>query len=445
MHAKSDETALIGREATRPALIVAALCAAYAVAFVDRSLVAVAGGPIKNDLGLSDIQFGLISGTAFVVLYCLCGLPMGWMADRFDRRMTITAGLLFWSAMTVFCGLAGSFAVFFTARVGVGLGEAILLPAGMSLLSSAVAKEKMARAVAIFLMGSTIGNGTAFLGGGFLLNRLSGLNPGFPFAGQMAPWQILFLTASLPGLVLAVLFAQIREPRRSAQGAVVAGFWSGAMAAILHMLNFRRAYGFLTAATACSIILTQAQAAWVPLVYVRNFGLSSGDSAISVGLMFIISAPIGQWVGGFLIDNLRMRGVRAPTHVVLALCAVMALPAAFLFCTSDQLAASRSAYVLFNFLVFAATPAGLTGWQLLTPERNAGMTVAILVSVVTLIGVGLGPVVVGWLNDYVFQDEAALGKSLFIVILLSGLACFGLALTGRGAYAEAIERGMGMH
>ncbi len=96
--------------------------------------------------------------------------------------------------------------------------------------------------------------------------------------------------------------------------------------------------------------------------------------------------------------------------MVLAFCAVTALPAAFLFCTSDQLVVSRSAYVLFNFLVFAATPAGLTGWQLLTPERSAGITVAILVSVVTLIGVGLGPVVVGWLNDHVFQDGNGLGK-----------------------------------
>ncbi len=169
----------------------------------------------------------------------------------------------------------------------------------MSLLSSAVPKEKMARAVAIFLMGSTIGNAAAFLGGGFLLNRLDRADLSLPFASQMAPWQILFLMASAPGVILAILFARIREPGRSGFDKAAAGFRGSISAALLHMLDFWRAYGFLTAATSCSIILTQAQAAWVPQLFVRNFGLSPGDSAISVGLMFLVSAPTGQWVGGF--------------------------------------------------------------------------------------------------------------------------------------------------
>jgi MFS family permease len=438
MRTDPKKNTLTDREASRPALIVAALCASYAVAFVDRALVGVAGAPIKSSLALSDSQFGLVHGTAFVALYCLCGIPMGWMADRLDRRLMIAAGLLFWSAMTAFCGMAGSFAAFFVFRVGVGLGEAVLVPAGMSLLSSAVTREKMARSVAIFLMGATIGNAIALLGGGFLLNRLGPLDLGISLVGHLAPWQMLFLIASVPGVVLALLVARIREPRRTNTVGGGAGFRQSVSAALLHIRRFKGAYGFLTAATACSIILSQAQAAWVPLLYVRKFGFSPGDSAIAVGIMFLISAPAGQWTGGVLIDRLLVRGIAAPSNVVLAVCALMAMPAAFLFCLSDQIWISRSAYVVFNYLVFAATPAGLTGWQLLTPERNSGMTIAILVSIVTLIGVGLGPAVVGWLNDYVFRDEAALGKSLFLVILISGVACCGVALAGRRAYAKAV-------
>jgi MFS family permease len=440
MHPSPRIPSRLDRKRVRAGVIVAALCAAYAVAFVDRSLVGIAGAPIKSDLALSDSQFGLLHGAAFVVLYCLCGVPLGWMADRLDRRMMIATGLLFWSVMTVFCGLAQSFSVFFIARIGVGLGEAILVPAGMSLLSSAVAKEKMAQSVAIFLMGAAIGNAVALLGGGYLLNRLSGSPPGFPFPAHLAPWQLLFLIAAVPGVVLAGIFALLGEPPRVAGAETRIGFWRSVSAAIAHMRGSAQAYGFLTAATACSIILAQAQAAWVPLLYVRKFGLSPGDSAIALGLMFLISAPTGQWAGGILIDRLQAAGVRAPSNLVLALCAAAALPAAFLFCMSDQLTVSRSAYLVFNFLVFAATPAGLTGWQLLTPERIAGMSIAILVSIVTLVGVGLGPALVGWLTDLVFQDEAALGRSLFVVIAVAGTACFGLALMGRTVYAEAVGR-----
>jgi hypothetical protein len=99
---------------------------------------------------------------------------------------------------------------------------------------------------------------------------------------------------------------------------------------------------------------------------------------------------------------------------------------------------SRAAYVVFNFLVFAATPTGLTGWQLLTPERVAGVTMAILVSLVTLMGAGLGPILVGWAKDSIFRDESALGTSLFSVISIAAAACFVLSICGRKPYSEAL-------
>ncbi|UZE49838.1 MFS transporter [Rhodopseudomonas sp. P2A-2r] len=407
------------------------------MAFIDRALIGVAGAPIKHDFGLSDTQFGLMHGMAFVALYCLCGIPMGWIADCVDRRLMIAAALLFWSVMTAICGLAGSFSQFFMARIGVGLGEAVLVPAGMSLLSSVVSRHRMARSVAIFLMGAALGSSIALLGGGFLLNHFSAANP---LQGQYEPWQLLFLIACVPGLVLAVVFALIREPPRIRSEADPARFSSSVVDALSHLGQFKKAYGFLTAATACSVLLAQAQAAWVPLLYVRKFGLSAGDSAIWLGIMFVISAPIGQWVGGLLIDWLYARKVPAPSNVVLASCAIAAILPAYVFCSSDQLWTSRAAYVLFNFLVFAATPAGLTGWQQLTPKRMAGLTIAILVSVVTLVGVDIGPALVGWLIDRVFQSEAAIGYALFLVIAVTAVLCCAFSISGRKAYSEALAR-----
>jgi len=399
------------------------------VSFIDRALVAVAGAPIKHDLHLSDSLFGALQGPAFVALYCLCGVPLGWLADRVSRRNLIAAGLLFWTAMTAVCGLAHSVGVFALGRIGVGLGEACLLPAGMSLLADVIPARRMAGAVAVFLLGSTAGNVVALLLGGHLLTWLAPV-------GGVAPWRALFLLACAPGVLMAALMMTIREPPRLG---VPGPSWLELKHALGHLRANARAYGFLTAATACSVTLAQAQAAWIPQVYGRRFGLAPGHSAVLVGWLFLISAPAGQWMGGLLIDRFRARGVAAPSNLVLALFCAACLPAATLFCTATDLTRAAAGYAVFNALVFAATPAGLSGWQALTPSRFRGMTIALLVSAVTLIGVGLGPVLVGTLTDHVFRDEKALGSSLLSIILAAGAAGTGFALAGRRAFARSVS------
>jgi MFS family permease len=288
---------LFGRLFTPYRSILALLFCSYVAAFIDRGLVSVAGAPIKHDLGLTDTQFGLLNGTAFVALYCVCGIPLGWLADRIDRRAVIALGLLIWSAMTATCAIAGSFGAFFLARVGVGLGEACLVPAGISLLGSVTPRRRMARAVAIFLMGAAVGNVFALLAGGRILERIGTVT--IPIFGQIAPWRVLFLLAAVPGFALAALVMVIREPARAAS---FVRPWSALKAASALLRDDRRAYVPLTIATAFIITLSQTQAAWVPLFYTRAFGLAPGAAAQIVGLMFLLSAPAGQWLGGLLID-----------------------------------------------------------------------------------------------------------------------------------------------
>jgi MFS family permease len=420
-----------GESFTRYRSILALLFCSYVLAFIDRGLVSVAGAPIKHDLGLSDTQFGLLNGTAFVALYCVCGIPLGWLADRINRRAVIALGLVIWSTMTAACAVTGSFRAFFLARVGVGFGEACLVPAGISLLGSVTPRRRMARAVAIFLMGAAVGNVFALLAGGRILERMDATT--IPGLGQIAPWRGLFLLAAVPGLVLAALVLGIREPARAASSVRP---WSALKTASAMLYANRRAYVPLTMATACIITLSQTQAAWVPLFYTRAFGLTAGRAAQMVGLMFLLSAPAGQWLGGMFIDHLRSRGIAAAPHVLQAACAILCIAPAVLFCTAKQLGYSRAGYIVFNLLVFAATPAGMTAWQLLTPERSQGLIVALLIAVVTMIGVGVGPVVVGALADRVFGHE--IGISLLCVIIGAGIGGFFTALSGRRAFTQSL-------
>ncbi len=433
------------RQARAARRVVLLLALSYAVSFVDRALVAVAGAPIRHEFGLSDTQFGSLHGLAFAAMYCLCGVPFGWLADRVARRGLLAAGLVFWSAMTALCGLATSYPMFFAARIGVGFGEACLVPVAMSMLGNTVARGEMAQAVAIFLMGATLGNSAALIGGGQLLSALG--NDAVRAAwhlGSAPPWRVLFGVAALPGFVVALLAMMLREPPRDGVDSSAAGA-RGLRAAALHLRAHGRAYGFLTAATACSVTLSQAQAAWMPLFFVRRFGLAPGDAATTVGLLFLATAPAGQWAGGrALALMLQRRGVDAPANLLLALTGLLSLPAAACFCFADDRRTCELGYAAFNFIVFSATPAGMTGWQWLTPDRVRGLLVAVLVAAVTLVGVGLGPSAVGLLTDRWFADPRALNLALLMLVCAAGLACAAFALAGRRAFARATHAGDAM-
>ena len=396
------------------------LALAYTLSFFDRALVAVAGASIKRDLGLDDGQFGFLSGTAFAILYGLFSVPLGWYADRTDRRALIACGMLFWSAMTAVCGLAQSFAVMVAARIGVGIGEACLIPAAVSLIHDTVPAERRARAIALFLIGAALGNAFALLGGGFALQYLTATI-------GLAPWRLLFLAASLPGLVLAATLLAVEEPARTANRS-----WSTAHTSLAHLRDNSQAYGLLTAATACSIALAQTQAAWIPQFFSRRFDLAPGEGAVTAGFLFLLSAPLGQWVGGQMIDRFAKRGIPAAHNLVLAICCAMSLPAAAGYCLADDLHHAELAYLLFNLLVFAATPAGLSGWQRLTPARYQGMVSALLGAIATVFGIGLGPLAVG-----VLADRWTLAPALLTVSLTAGVAGTSLALAGRKPFALA--------
>jgi predicted MFS family arabinose efflux permease len=416
--------------------LLALLFCGYATAFVDRGLVSVVAAPLQRDLGLSDTQLGLVNGMAFVASYCVCGIPLGWLVDRVNRRALIGMSLLFWSIMTAVCALADSFGEFFLARVGVGLGEAGLVPAAISLLGSEIPRGKMARSVAIFIMGATVGNAVALLAGGQLLNLISSTVSSHWGFNRLAPWRALFLVAAVPGVALAALFVGVHEPPRPTGSVRLLGALRAALAVLY---TNRAAYGPLCIATACILTLSQTQAAWIPLLYGRVFHLSPGDAAVLVGVMFVVSAPAGQYLGGILIDLLRAHGMADAPHLIQAGGSVLCIPAAVIFCSSTRIGVSMAGYILFNLLVFAATPAGMTGWQLLTPRRCQGLVIALLLAVVTLIGVGVGPVVVGALTDRIFGGQNALGTSLLLVIFVAGTIGFFAALWGRGAFIRSLS------
>jgi MFS family permease len=420
-----------------PWLLVGVLFCSYLVAFIDRGLVSVAAAPIKYDLALSDARLGLLLGPAFVVFFCLCGIPLGWLADRTSRRGVLALGMLLWSLMTALCGLAGSFGSFLAARLGVGLGEACLVPAGVALIAEATPRRHIGKALGVFLMGATCGNAAALLAGGHLLDAITFAAGSVGGVAQsLAPWRILFLLASLPGPVLAVAIMALRELPRAIP---LEPLWPSLRVAWRNLGRAKASYGYLSVATACLLGLAQVPATWMPLYYGQAFGISAGTSAFLVGLIFLATAPTGQWLGSVLLDRMRNAGIVAAPHLLQAVCALTCLPAAIVFCTSRRLGWCEAAYAVYNLVVFAATPAGLTGWRLLTPQKMMGLTIALLMSAVTFAAIGCGAAVVGAMTDFLFRSETALGGSLLVVITLAALIGLSSALLGRRPFATDVR------
>jgi MFS family permease len=201
---------------------VTVLCLALLVSYTDRLIVNLVVDPIRADLDLSDIEISLLQGAGFAVIFALAGLRSGRLADAVNRRNLIVAGVLLWSVATAGCGLAADFSSFFAARVGVGLGEAALVPAASALIVDLFSPRRRGTALGVFSLGATFGAGGALLFGGELLGWIrAGWFAGVPLAGDLAPWRLVFPLVALPGFALVPLLLTIREPVRHARSGLL--------------------------------------------------------------------------------------------------------------------------------------------------------------------------------------------------------------------------------
>jgi len=194
--------------------VLGVLVLVYVFNFLDRQILSILAERIKADLGLTDANLGFLYGTAFAVFYALFGIPLGRLADTWDRRRLISLGIGFWSVMTAMSGLAQSFLQLGAARVGVGVGEASASPAAFSMLSDYFPQRVRATVLAIYASGIYIGGGVGIFLGGAIVDRWDILwahtAPPFGLRG----WQVAFFVVGIPGLLLALWVRSLREPLR---------------------------------------------------------------------------------------------------------------------------------------------------------------------------------------------------------------------------------------
>lgn len=185
----------------------------YVLNFVDRQVISILAEDIKRDLNLKDEDLGFLYGTAFGVFYALFGIPLGRLADSWHRVRLMTVGLALWSTMTALSGFSRTGGQLAAARIGVGIGEATASPAAYSLISDYFPKRLRATALSIYSAGLYVGGGVSLFIGGLIVQ---GWNRAYPGGGPLGlvGWQAAFLAVGIPGLIVALWVATIREPIR---------------------------------------------------------------------------------------------------------------------------------------------------------------------------------------------------------------------------------------
>lgn len=398
------------------------------LSLLDRQIMALLIPDMRRDLGLTDFHMGLLQGVVFSAFYVTFGLLFGWIIDRFSRRAVIFAGVTFWSMATAACGLAGNFFQLILARFGVGAGEAALNPAGYSIISDTFPRHRLSLAMSVFGAGSYLGIGVSLVLGGYLIDAFPKEGVVVPVLGHLSAWRAVFLAAGLPGLLIAFLIWTMADPPRR-------GRVEQASSSIGDTVGFMRQHWRFYTGHFLGFAMLAASGygfqVWSPTFLLRNFDIEITQVVNILAPITVIGGITGGLLAGFVTDRLFARGMRDAHLRYFMVTAVFHAVFLLLAMTSTSL----ERFIVFMILVNITSGyagVGPAALQLVTPNNYRGQVSACLLFVTSLLGTGLGPVIVGGFTTYLFKDDAKVGWA----IALNALVVMPLAIL---AFASALK------
>ena len=393
--------------------VVVLLVAAVAVEFLHRQLLAIAVEPIRAELGLSDGQMGWLA-TAFALAYSATVLVLGRIADRTDRRRLYALGIVVWSVGTAFGGAALGFVSFVVTRLVVGMGQAAAGATNGPLIADYIPPARRATTMGIVAMGAVIG-------------VFFGLFLGAAGIGAFG-WRITFAVLGALGLGFAALFhALVQEPPRGwSEGRTQEGGEQPGLGAALATIAKLRSFRHLTAGAILASMALFAGAQWGPAFFERVHGFTNMQAALAAGGIGLL-ATLGAVAGGVLIDRMWGRDARGALLLPAACCAV-AFPASLAAYLSSSSEIAVPLLALAMVLALVHTPAVGAVTQALAPLRMRGLISAVLNSLLTLFGLGVGPLLAGLVSDASGGDNGiALGLAWSSGLYLWAALHFALA------------------
>ena len=369
-------------------LVLGVLTTVYISNFVDRQVINVLAQYIIADLEISDGQFGMLSGLAFACIYTTLGIPIARWADISNRRNIVAISVAVWSVMTALCGAAQNFFQLFIARFGVGVGEAGGSPPSHSIVSDIFPVEQRATALSIYSLGVYGGILVGTVGGAYLV--------------QYFDWRTAFVVVGLPGILLAIIVRLVvKEPPRGMAEArkdvAPPGFFR-----VMGFLWERRSFRHLSFACALHAFVTYGMGNFMPLFLGRVHEMPILDIGWYYGMIAGVGGLAGTFFGGWVSDRMNNRSGDKSWYVWIPfISTVLAIPFALIV---FLVMPNGYAAIYFYFI-----PVFCGGWYLapcitathhLVGIRMRAMGSAILLFMLNLIGLGLGPMMTGFVSDF---------------------------------------------
>ena len=404
-----------------PYLVLLLLGLVYTFNYLDRQIVSILAEPIKRDLNLSDTQIGLVSGFAFAIFYTTFGIPVAWLADRANRVRVVAAACFLWSLFSGFCGLAGNFAHLLIARVGVGVGEAGGAAPSMSIISDYFPPHRRGGAIGLWSLGVPLGATAGVALGGW--------------AAAEFGWRVAFFAVAAPGILLSLLLlAFVREPQRGRFD--VAPTQAGPGPSIWRCVQdyFRNpTLALLLLAAATYSFVFNAFAAWAPALLMRAKGAEMSDIAQYYSLAIGAAMAIGMFISGFLADRYSRRNPSA-----FAIIPAWALAIGVPFFIAGVIADGWVSALIWLAIPMAMNmmfvAPGMAIVQNIAPPEQRSTSAAILLFVNNLVGMGLGPLYIGVVSDWLapqYGAQTGLEYAMLTLVPFYPLAVGALILVAR--------------
>ncbi len=417
--------------------VVAILMLAYIFSFIDRTILSLLVDPIKRDMHLTEVQISYLMGLSFAIFYTVLGIPFGWLADRSNRKWIITFGIFTWSILTAGCGLVRNFWQFFFMRAGVGVGEATLSPAAYSMIADYFPKDKLSTALSVYGMGIYIGSGLSMIAGSSVLYWVGDSRTTVvPFFGEIFSWQLVFFYVGLPGILIALLMATVREPVRKGVNKDKTVTFSETLAYLIP--NARSFFG-ISFGLGFYTMVTYSSAGWVPTFLVRTYGVDRIAVGFYYGIATIVMAGSGILVGGWLADYWEKKGIKNAKTRVAFVGIVFFLTFNLIFPLMPNFWLAYLFILPANFFAsfpFGVSPAAL---QAMMPNQMRASSSAIGLLIINLMGMALGPTLVAVYTQELFKSESMLRYSLMLnagTCLTCSFICFAIA---HAHYPKALE------
>lgn len=372
----------------------------------ERFMMAVMVGPIKRDLGLSDTQMGLVKDLAVTLVYLIAVIPVARLADRWSKRKIVAIACATWTVAVALCGLAKSVWALLLGRAAIGLGEGGFTPPGQSWIADLFPMSQRATALAIFLLGASLGHLSGPGLGGWLTSEYG--------------WRQALLFASLPGLVLVplVLFTLRDAPRGLADGHSAAELREQPFGESVREILAIRTVPLMIIASSLTALITMGLVSWTPAYMERVHGMSARAAGIGMGSALFLGSVIGHSIGGPLADFLGRRDLRWYVWIQLfSALGSMAIAWTMLTGPAERVFPLLGLNMLIGGLSAAPLLAVISG---LAPAHSRSLAVALLMVMINIIGLGGGPLFVGWLSDMLnpAYGAQALGVAMRSVLVV---------------------------